>query len=359
MHPGWLIHLSPARPFDYDLYVLKPFVTIVVPTWSASAHLAGLYASIHDCGLAEITREVVFVNDGSPDETVAVLEGLRAQGRQIPIRIITFDSNRGRFLARFEGAKTAQTDKLLFLDSRIVMPAGFGALLAGLADQFPSLSGHMDIDTSRDVFSLYWDRSHRVLFRRHYRDSKVPLTLVPENFDRYLKGTTIFYCSTSVFVETCRLYENTPLYSDDTFLMKEMVKTEPITVHPQIRIGWVPRDNAKSFLKALWDRGPGFAEYHMFERRGVLFWAMVLGILVCLGWVALAIMHPMLALWVLLGGLALLALSCIPFARSPMEFLRMAPLHAGVILAYGFGAVRGIFVIFGKRLRKTSSHASV
>lgn len=343
-------------------------ITIVVPTKNASAHLEPLVASVVTSGLAPHVREVIFVNDGATDDTAQVLEDLRRRGERgdggFPkVRVITFSENLGRFIARFRGAEAAQTQKILFLDSRLQLPAGFGPTLEKLAALYPSLSGNLDIDVSKSVFALYWDRSHRRLFSRHYRDTLKPLTLTPENYDLYLKGTTIFYCSRDLWVEACRKFEKTPLYSDDTYLMKEMVQTEPITIHPEIRIWWEPRDNWKKFLKALWDRGPGFAEYHVFERRGLLFWVVMSGLLALLAWLGLLIWKPLWGAIVFGVGMGLILLSAAAFARSPLEWIKIAPLHLGVICAYGFGALRGIWVIWKKKRREArgqfQSHAKV
>lgn len=327
--------------------------SIIVPTRDVSRHLEPLYRSVLSSGLAPRVTEVIFVLDGCVDSTAEVLRDLSERVKKEvgspPVKMIEFPENLGRFMARYQGAEAASAQKVLFMDSRVILPIKFSEIFFEAASIYPALTGHLDIDTSRDVFSLYWDRSHRVLFRRHFKDTKGFLTLTPENFDRYLKGTTFLFCSRDVFVQSCRKFEGLPLYSDDTFLMKEMVAFEPITIHPRIRFHWVPRDNWKRFLKALWDRGPGFAEYHVFEKRGILFAALMLGLMGIFLEFVLLFVSPALALQIAAFAIALVLLSAWAFARSLMEWIRIAPLHLGVIVAYGFGALRGVWVIYRRK----------
>lgn len=327
--------------------------SIVVPTRDVGEHLEPLYRSIISSGMAPRVAEVIFVLDGCVDSTASILQELTARTKDevgAPlIRIIEFPENQGRFMARFRGAEAATAEKILFIDSRVVLPEKFSEIFFEAVSLYPALTGHLDIDTSRDVYSLYWERSHRILFWRHFRDTKNTVTLTAENFDRYLKGTTFLFASKDVIVRSCKKFEDLPLYSDDTFLMKEMVALEPITINPKIRFNWAPRDNWKNFLKALWARGPGFAEYHVFEKRGLLFAALMLGVVGILLEAILLFTAPLLFLKIAALAIGLILLSAWAFARSPMEWVRIAPLHLGVVAAYGLGGLRGIWVIYRRR----------
>jgi len=201
---------------------------------------------------------------------------------------------------------------------------------------------HVDLNTRRNTFCLYWDRSHRRIFRRHFRDSEKPLVINSENFDSYLKGTTVYLCSRQTFLDACKKFLDAPLLNDDTPLMKEIVRTEPILLHPLLRIHWVPRESAKAFLGRLFSRGPSFVEYHVLTHRGLFFWIVILGLFWLLAEIVLLATHFVYGATALGISLALIAASTVFFAKGPKEFLRLAPLHLAVVFAFGFGILYGL-----------------
>ena len=124
---------------------------------------------------------------------------------------------------------------------------------------------------------------------------------------------------------------------------------DALIIHPGIWIEWEPRREWWKFLKHLYDRGPGFAEYHIFERRGWLFYLVLMGFLGLLAVLSLLVVLPKLALGVLALGLAALVLSTLFFSKSVKEFFVLAPLHTLSLIAYGLGAVNGARVVFFSR----------
>lgn len=327
--------------------------TVVVPTCNMHAHLPALWRSFGQAGLLERAECVLFVDDGSTDDTPRVLAEIAASARpgEARVEVLTLPKNQGRFFARYAGAKAVRTERVLFLDTRLELPDDFAEQLVRAGEQYPAINGTVDVDVSRNLFCLYWDRSHRALFRHHYAHTHVPVTLTPSNFDAFLKGTTVFYCPTEEWVRACAHFEGSDLLSDDTFLMKRMVETCPITIHPQVRISWVPRETFSQFVWRIWDRGPGFAEYHVYERRGLLFWTVMGGLAALLGWLGLVFVQPWAALWVALVALGAIVLSTAAFAQSPLEFLQLIPLHVATFFAFAFGALRGIVVVAARKLR--------
>lgn len=331
-------------------------ISVVIPTFDMADHLPALWESLGSSGVLDLAVEVLVVDDGSTDHTRAVLEELQKGPRGELLRVLPLPQNVGRFLARLEGARAARGERILFLDTRLVLPAGFGPSLAAAAAAHRSVMGHVDIDITRNVFCLYWERSHRFIFRRHYEDSRALLTLTPENYDRYLKGTTVFLCERDLFTKACAKYGD--LFSDDTLLMKDMVATTPITLHPDVRIQWVPRENARDFIARIWDRGPGFVEYHLLEHRGRFFWMVLAGGVVFVGLVGLSVAVPPAAVAICGGVLAATAASTALFAHSVGETIRMAPLHVAVVAAFGGSVLRGLAVNAARALRRTRPMAT-
>lgn len=321
--------------------------SVVIPTCNMAEHLPGLVASLERSGLLAAAREVILVDDGSTDDTAQVLASL---GEGLPedlrahFRPLVLGKNVGRFFARLEGARAATSDDVLFLDTRVTPALDFAAALERVSADHRAVVGSVDIDTSRSVFCLYWDRSHKAIFRKHFRDAKKPIVLTPANYDDYLKGTGVFLCPRELFLRACEEFEDQDLLSDDTFLMKRIVEEVPITIHPDVRVGWVPRETYRDFVWRIWDRGPQFVEYHVFEKRGVFFWATILGLATAAGVAVTIVVAPPVGLALAGAGVLAVAASTALLAKGPLEFVRLAPLHVGVAAAFGAGAVRGIVV---------------
>lgn len=320
--------------------VARPTIALIVPTYNMEEHLEPLWASFKAAGLLETLTEIIFVDDGSTDATPHQLQQIATQHDRVVV--VTLPENRGRFSARQKAAVRATSERLLFIDSRITVPPGFSEALHEVSQTAPNVVGCIDIDTTRNVYCLYWQRTHEFIFWRHYRDTQVPLRLTPANYDQYLKGTGLFLCSRHLFIEACSKFRDAPPLSDDTALMRLMVEQERLVVHPALRGNWVPRGTLLAFLGRLWERGPQFAEYHLWQRRGFFFWTVVLGLLIVFGLLWLSIRDPQYGLTLWVGILILVTLSTTLLSKSFKEFFLLAPLHVLVVFTCGLSVVRGI-----------------
>lgn len=331
--------------------------SIVIPTFNMASHLQGLVRSLSESGLSRDCSELVFVDDGSTDGTASALqecihqdEYLRAKGR-----VVRLEKNRGRFEARLSGARESRSEKLLFIDTRVQLPAGFSDKLMKAAQTHGNIIPHVEIDENRNTFCLYWKRSHEFIFRKHYRALKNPVDLTPQNFEDFLKGTTVLFCGRTVFLEACGALGGGPVLNDDYRVLEEFVKREPLTIVPELVITWVPREDWRGFLHRLWSRGPSFVEYHFILHRGGFFWIVLAGVVCCAAWLVAALIAPAVAGWIALGILALTILSAALFSRSFIEFARLVPLHLGVVSVFGLGILWGL----GVNLRRPAMRAGL
>lgn len=326
--------------------------SVIIPTWNMGSYLKPLFESIRSSAFAGDVEEVIFVCEKSTDGSEEIIQKLaEAQGDSLPrVRIIQPERRRGLFVARYLGAQAALTDKIMYIDSRITLPVRTGQALPQLIRNYPAMCANVDIDIKKNIFCLYWQRSHETIFRSTYKITQAGvLTVTGDNYDQYRIGGTCFYCSRELFVKYSEKYLARPLWSDDTLLFKDLVHQEPFTVHPDYRILWEPRNEWRSFLKHLYIRGPGFAEYHFFKHRGWLFYAVLLALLYAVLNIYVLIACPLLGLALSFGALLALALSAALIVKSPKEFFRLAPLHVGVLIAYGIGSLRGAWMILRKK----------
>ena len=87
-------------------------ISLVIPTYDMSGFLPALWRSLADSGLIRVVREVIVVDDGSKDDTRAVLERLRGEPHGELLRPVQLEKNVGRFRARIEGARRANSDRV-------------------------------------------------------------------------------------------------------------------------------------------------------------------------------------------------------------------------------------------------------
>ena len=322
--------------------------TIVVPTYNMGRFLTPLFDSIVNSPLAGSIAEMIFVSDGSTDDTDEVVRALATRGAPFAVRLLKPERNAGTFRARYLGATNAQSKTLMFIDSRITLPLATAVALKSLMGQAPALVANCDVDPHKNIYCLYWRRSHARFYRSEAL-AEVPVTIDALNFDRIPFGSTCFICPRDAFVEASARFLDHTLWSDDTLLFSDMVQTTPFVLHPQFRIDWEPRDRLYPFLKRLFDRGPGLAQYHFFKVRGALFYATLIASTYGALSLGLAFWCPAWSAGLIVGALLATFASTILIAHGPREFFRLAPLHVAVIAAYGLGALRGAWVVWRRR----------
>ena len=145
-------------------------VSLVIPTYNMSNYLVELFDSINNSGLVDFVDEIILVNDGSTDDTLIQLQQYVSLNNKI--KILNLKSNKGRFLARYYGAKEAKCNRILFLDSRNKLQDKFVENLQKVSKLYDNVIGSVDIDISKNSFCLYWDRSHKFIFKKHYEAAK-------------------------------------------------------------------------------------------------------------------------------------------------------------------------------------------
>lgn len=328
-------------------------LSVVIPTQNMSSYLRPLLESFRSSGCDAFVSEYIVVNDGSTDQTSEVLRGLSLDTTwKTKLKVVENQEGKGRFKVRNQGALAANEDLLFFCDTRVLLPPVAGENLEQLLKAHRFLMGMPYIDTAKSVFSLYWDRSHRWIYRKYFRDVKDGFYLNSENYEQYAKGTGLLIVDKEVFLKACDSFGSEGLLSDDTLLMKEIVRTNPIFVIEKFSFEWEPRQSCGEFLWRLIDRGPGFVEYNFFYQRNRFFYAAVcagaFGVFV----VTLAVLSGgsfLSGIFVLLG---LGAGSVLLMTRRIDEVIKLVPLHLLVLCSFSMGVVYGLcYHVFTRRQR--------
>ena len=98
-----------------------PRLSIVIPAYNEAKRISRTLETLQkylEC--TNWTSEVIVVNDGSSDETGAIVESYRGQWRAL--RLIENDGNQGKGFSVRNGALGAQGDVVLFTDADLSAP---------------------------------------------------------------------------------------------------------------------------------------------------------------------------------------------------------------------------------------------
>ena len=105
---------------------MTPAVSVVIPLYNEEENLPALQQEL-SAALAGIDCEIVFVDDGSKDATLARIE--RGPG----VRVLEFEKNAGQSAAMYAVIQAARGDVIVLLDGDLQNdPADIPRLLAGI-----------------------------------------------------------------------------------------------------------------------------------------------------------------------------------------------------------------------------------
>lgn len=112
---------NPRPYFHDDAPVERVRLSIVVPAYNEEAGLPAFVKAVsHALEKLGESWEIVFVNDGSKDETLSVLQSLRAKDSRI--KIVDFARNFGNQIAVSAGLRYAKGDAVVTMDADLQHP---------------------------------------------------------------------------------------------------------------------------------------------------------------------------------------------------------------------------------------------
>jgi hyaluronan synthase len=130
---------------------LEPHVAIVMPGFNEEAAIANSMRSLLALDYPAAKLEIVAVNDGSTDNTLAEMHkvAINAGGR---VRVIDLGVNQGKRAAMAAGIRATEADIIAFVDSDSVLePDALRILVQGFADEkVGAICGHADVLNVRE-----------------------------------------------------------------------------------------------------------------------------------------------------------------------------------------------------------------
>ncbi len=208
-----------------------PLVSVIVPVYKVEKTLARCLESI--CGQTYQNLEIIVVNDGSPDGSLAICEQFRQKDARITV---LSKENEGQSLTRNAGMRAAHGRYLQFVDSDDYLEHTFTARMVEAAER-----NYADL-----VIAPYWmvipldsskagQRTAKLLKRigapaNTDPDVSVYRFLAPGNYDQrtfvqeYLKKPSAFYYN----VVWNKLYRRSLLTQHDLWFTKEVYNEDQL-----------------------------------------------------------------------------------------------------------------------------------
>ena len=332
-----------------------PKLSVVIPSYNSAPWLPSTLAALADA-LASVAApvEVVVVDDGSDDDTTAVIHSIAAN-YPAPL-VLVEQENRGRFLARWEGILRSTSDWILLLDSRVVLdPPAIAHLLEVLeaADAPLAVNGHVRTPARTPLVGLFWDVPTHIFWGSYLRDPR-PYDLDASTFDSAPKGTGLFVARRGTLQTAFRQAwpeGDAKLVSDDTKVLRWIAEHGGIRLDPGFSAVYRPRTTLRGFTHHTLDRGTLFVDSYAGTsavRSAAIVLLAVLPLLVvaALVWLALVGLWP--ALLVTLAGVLVLALApIVPAAINrcpPRSLLAYACILPVFVVPFWLGLLRGVIV---------------
>jgi hypothetical protein len=328
-----------------------PDLSVVIPAYNSAEWLPSTLNSLAIAlGRTDWRPEVVVVDDGSTDATQRVLRDI-SPTLPFPLRVV-HQENAGRFLARWAGATAGRAEKMLLLDSRVLLDPDSLAYVeqvdAALNDAW---NGYAVTDPAAKLLGHFWEVPVHVVWR-HFLARPRPVILTSGNFEKVPKGTTFFLVDRRLFMTMCREHwpaDNARYTNDDTKILRRLVEMTKVRLEPGFRGLYRPRTTLLSFVRHSVDRGTTFVDGFggvSGTTNAVILGAATLPLLAVGGVVALALGSQWLLLGVFFvaGGLliSLPALVAV-FSGCPPRGIRAYLTYIGVFAPpYWLGVVRGV-----------------
>jgi len=212
----------------------RPYVSAVVPLYNEEGNVGELHRRIKE-SFERIGKpyEIVFVDDGSTDQTVKECEGLS------PLRLIRFRKNFGQTAGFDAGIKAARGEIIITMDGDLQNdPADFPKLLAGIDEGYDIVSGwrHKRKDSvTKKIFSRTANFLRKILVKDHIHDSG---------------------CSLKAYRKEC--FDGLDLFGEMHRFIPALLMLDGFTV-TEVKVSHHPRVHGKT--KYNWKRGiKGFVD---------------------------------------------------------------------------------------------------
>jgi glycosyltransferase involved in cell wall biosynthesis len=244
-----------------------PTLDVVVPVFDEAPRIEQSLRSLRTALDASpwAQARVVVIDDGSTDGTGRLLDRLAPQ---LDLHVV-HQENRGRLLARARGLQESEAQLVLLVDARVTVHPG---ALAYLADELRRddtaviWNGYVTVDSAGNPYAAFWSALTTLGWRRYFAHRR-SVSYGEADFDSYPKGTGFFVAPRLWLIEESASldsrYADARFSSDDTALIRALVRRADINLAPEFSCTYRGRDSLRSFVNHAAFRGTTFVDSYV------------------------------------------------------------------------------------------------
>ncbi|GKT08223.1 glycosyltransferase family 2 protein [Desulforhabdus sp. TSK] len=239
-------------------------LTVIIPAYNSEDTIEECIKAIIYQKRVKLNSDysVLLVDDGSTDKTIDIAQ-------KYPIEILSLQENHGRIIARLTGALHTKTEKILFVDSRVILNENLISLLEKYC-AYPAVMGEQENDPNikyENFFSTFL----YLMRKKYYGKENFPLKIEQliinkENFRKAPKGTTILFIDRELFISLTP--ERTGKHvNNDTLLFQKLIFEKGIDLIKirELFFQYKMRSELKKFRPWLYDRGMAFSDFYLVQ----------------------------------------------------------------------------------------------
>ena len=333
---------------------LEAGLSIVVPFYNEGQNTSKSVGFVLDA-LKELDTpwEVIVVNDGSTD-------GISKEDFPTNIKYLKHEHS-GRFKTRYLGLIESNYSNILFIDARVWLDKESLSNLRILISENPNSrywNGYITVNHTEKAQVSIWETLVLVGWGKGVGKSET-LHFGLEDFDRYPKGTTLFFAPKEDLVEAFQKVDSlklkTTLISDDTKLLRFLAAKGDIWIDSKFSAEYQPRTTLLKFLRNGFYRGQTFVDSYWYSPT--IFGKLVrLSLPLGVGLASAAVIIEGIKGGMLLA-LSIVLLSCASFFlysfkswKSYSRACKESALIIPLLLIFGAGFVKAYVLGFRSRL---------
>lgn len=162
-----------------------PAISVVLPAYNEQQMIGRTFAAVMDFARRHRVYEFIFVDDGSTDQTAAILRKLIAKSESDQIRLVSLKQNMGKGGAMKRGFEDARGKLVIFTDGDLAYSLDHLPRMAGQLDEFDMVIGSRQLDQAdhqnnrrplaRTVLGEGFNSLARFIMGLPYRDTQAGL----------------------------------------------------------------------------------------------------------------------------------------------------------------------------------------
>ena len=233
-------------------------ISIITPIFNEEKNIERYFDAILNLDYKKDDFEIIFVNDGSKDNSLSKLKTIKEKYKNINIKIINFKENKWRAIAREEWAKNAKYEDLLFLDAKCEI---FSDALNVINNKKYSPIVWNAIQKRNNLVDKFLYIIRKKLFKNSFWESFKDIFIDKNNFDDISKWTWIFFINKEIFLDNIPKHKWEHI-SDDTKLLKNIIKNTKILKTSDLKIYYNVREWFLENIIHIYERWPKFIDFY-------------------------------------------------------------------------------------------------